>query len=163
MGIASTTKESRSRIKAVASRKVKETASIKSHTAPDITEKSAKNLPSLKNLADEQAEVQPIVHTPLGPVPDYLDFLEMSFWEVFRREMPWLTAADSCFVEMACKLRAQVMLGTLPVEKWSALRSTLTQMRGQAVTVDKMHRARDDTAKVEAKPVVDDLEQDLFT
>lgn len=106
------------------------------------------------------------VHIPLGKAPDYLDFFEASFWEVFRREMPWLTAADASFVEMACKLRAGIVAGTLPVEKWGNLRTVLVQMRGQATSVDKMSDARNGEQKGKATAPVaspdDELNKELF-
>ncbi|MFA5387064.1 MAG: hypothetical protein WC322_01555 [Candidatus Paceibacterota bacterium] len=91
---------------------------------------------------DKFVSLSNITTDRLGDAPAYLDFVESQLWHTFRDEMHWLTTADSTLVEMACKLRAQLITGSLDLSKYTVLKTLIVQLRGGAVTVDRMRAIR---------------------
>jgi hypothetical protein len=82
---------------------------------------------------------------PLGDAPKHLDFAEAACWLMFRDEMPWLTKSDATLVEMACKLRAKLMLNTLDMKSgYGALGRLITQLAGTPLSRDRMRAKPDD-------------------
>ena len=65
---------------------------------------------------------------PLGNPSGHLDATERKAWFAFRRELPWLTEADRCLVELACHLRARAWRGALPAAAVPQLRMCLSAM-----------------------------------
>jgi len=68
--------------------------------------------------------------------------MECGCWHDFKREIPWLTLADSTLVEMACRLRAQLVAGELGITNYGALTRLVLQLRGTAMAVDRQATAR---------------------
>ena len=60
----------------------------------------------------------------LGSPPGYLDTDQRKTWEMFRAEIPWLTAADRGLVEIATRLRTRIRC-----DQWEASVLTMNALR----------------------------------
>ena len=96
-------------------------------------------------------------HEILGNPPAHLNIMECGCWYEFKREMPWLTVADSTLVEMASKLRAVLVAGELGVKEYGALTRLVLQLRGTAMAVDRQPHARGNDDEAPEGSVEDEM------
>jgi hypothetical protein len=76
--------------------------------------------------------------TPLGEPPSHLDIGEAYCWRLFKEEMPWLQKSDTTMVEMACKLRSQLIQNSLDPKNYATLRALIIQISGTPLSRDRM-------------------------
>jgi len=66
---------------------------------------------------------------PVGPAPAWLDSGQREAWDLFIRELPWLSSADRAILEVAARLRARLIYEpNPPVQVLNLLRQCLGQL-----------------------------------
>lgn len=102
----------------------------------DLAESTLRHKKRLKDRRD--GPLQTPYDPPLSANPPaWLDLAESFCWRKFIEEMPWLTRADSTVVELASKLRARSMTGTLSVSKSRHLASLCAELGGKSLGRDR--------------------------
>lgn len=83
-----------------------------------------------KNPQRHRARKEPPATKALGKHPEWFDVVQVSMWEGFKIELPWLTESDRSVMEIASVLRAQLKLKPMDmgVSKMNLLRLCLAQL-----------------------------------
>ena len=83
---------------------------------------------AIKNPGRHKGRADPKV-APLGKPSDFLNDAGKRAWEGFKRELPWLMESDRAMVEVAAKVRGELMTDPdVSVTKLSMLQSILSKL-----------------------------------
>ena len=84
----------------------------------------------------------PLVTTPLGDPPEWLSESERKAWETFREELFWLNSSHRALLEIACNVRARLMVPSaegVGIQALNLLRQCLGQMGATPADASKVN------------------------
>lgn len=99
---------------------------------------------AVKNPGRHKSRANPKT-TAIGAAPTHLSLHAKRAWDRFRRELPWLTAADAAMLEVASMVRGELLAGMLVgVTKLSMYQSVLGKLGASPTDRSKVSAPDDD-------------------
>ncbi len=98
----------------------------------------------IKNPGRHKHRANPVT-APLGKPSDFLPEAGKRAWEGFKRELPWLMESDRSMVEVAAKVRGELMTDPdVSVTKLSMLQAILSKLGADPTNRSKVLTGGDD-------------------
>lgn len=92
----------------------------------------------IKNPGRHKHRANPVT-APLGKPSDFLGEAGKRAWEGFKRELPWLMESDRAMVEVAAKVRGELMTDPdVSVTKLSMLQAILSKLGADPTSRSKV-------------------------
>ncbi len=98
----------------------------------------------IKNPGRHKSRSKPKGVRPLGNPYVKMNDAEISQWEEFARDLPWLNSSHRVLLRMACKLTVDMDGVEFGVSKAQALSSILSKLGATPVDESKVARPDDD-------------------